>query len=229
MDKIEKLTKKIVAFRDARDWKQFHNPKDMALSLTLEAAEVLEHFQWKDALEVEKYVGTHRAEIGEELADVLYWVLLLSHDLGIDILDAMEKKGAKNEAKYPVEKAKGNHKKWDKLLMRQVIVESPFAGDEKRNIEYGRQCLRDCLMRGEAPIASHLLYTQDGILDDGITAERALGIEAGLDWGRFAEATVVYADYGITPGMRLGILRAKREGRPVETRKLFQKSYRKAI
>lgn len=105
----------VTVFRDARDWKQFHNPKDVALSLSLEASEVLEHFQWKNKEEVEKYVKTHKNEIGEELADVLYWVLLMSHDLNINISRALENKILKNEAKYPVEKAKGNATKYTKL------------------------------------------------------------------------------------------------------------------
>jgi NTP pyrophosphatase (non-canonical NTP hydrolase) len=105
----------VIAFRDARDWKQFHNPKDVALSLVLEAGEVMEHFQWKNKEEVEAYVKTNKKEIGEELADVLYWVLLMSHDLKIDIIDTFEKKLKKNEEKYPVEKAKGKHTKYNKL------------------------------------------------------------------------------------------------------------------
>jgi NTP pyrophosphatase (non-canonical NTP hydrolase) len=115
MKNIDELTKKIIAFRDARDWKQFHNPKDVALSLVLEAGEVMEHFQWKNKEEIEKYVETNRVDIGEELADVLYWVLLMSHDLKINILEALEKKIQKNEDKYPVEKAKGKHTKYNKL------------------------------------------------------------------------------------------------------------------
>ncbi|PIR47597.1 nucleotide pyrophosphohydrolase [Candidatus Uhrbacteria bacterium CG10_big_fil_rev_8_21_14_0_10_50_16] len=115
MKTLSDLTTKIVAFRDARDWKQFHNPKDLALSLVLEAAEVMEHFQWKNSEEMEKYVQTNKSDIGDELADVLYWVLLMSHDLDIDILDALEKKILKNEAKYPVDKAKGLHTKYTEL------------------------------------------------------------------------------------------------------------------
>lgn len=111
----EEFVKKIVAFSDARDWKQFHNAKDMALYLTLEAAEVLEHFAWKNGKEMEAYVEAHKAEIGEELADTLYWVLLMGHDLGINVWDALEKKMKKNEAKYPVEKAKGRHEKYTEL------------------------------------------------------------------------------------------------------------------
>jgi NTP pyrophosphatase (non-canonical NTP hydrolase) len=115
MDKIQELTDKIVAFRDARDWQKFHNPKDMALSLVLEATEVMEHFQWKDAEEMKHHVAEHGAEIGEELADVLYWILLMGRDFNIDVLEALEKKLRKNAEKYPVEKARGQHTKYDKL------------------------------------------------------------------------------------------------------------------
>ncbi|KKS27675.1 MAG: hypothetical protein UU88_C0003G0003 [Parcubacteria group bacterium GW2011_GWC1_42_11] len=115
MQKIEDLTTRITAFRDARDWKQFHNPKDCAISLALEAAEVLEHFQWKNKEEMEVYAKTNKEEISEELADVLYWVLLMSKDLDIDVLEALHKKMKKNEDKYPVEKAKGKHTKYTEL------------------------------------------------------------------------------------------------------------------
>lgn len=102
--------------------------------------------------------------------------------------------------------------------MRRVIIESPYAGDVRTNTDYARACVRDSLQRGEAPIASHLLYTQPGILADGVPAERALGIAAGLEWGKVAEATVVYIDRGISRGMGLGIAAAKQDGRPVEYR-----------
>jgi NTP pyrophosphatase (non-canonical NTP hydrolase) len=115
MDKIKLLTQKIIAFRDARDWKQFHNSKDVALSLSLEAAEVLEHFQWKNEKEIKAYIKKYKSHIGEELADVFYWVLLMSHDLEIDIEDALEKKIKKNALKYPVKKAKGKHTKYNQL------------------------------------------------------------------------------------------------------------------
>jgi NTP pyrophosphatase (non-canonical NTP hydrolase) len=107
--------KRILEFREARDWKQFHNPKDMALSLVLESAEVLEHFQWKNPEEIKKYVESNKNDIGEELADALYWILLMSHDLGIDIFETIDKKMEKNEKKYPVEKAKGSHAKYMEL------------------------------------------------------------------------------------------------------------------
>lgn len=104
--------------------------------------------------------------------------------------------------------------------MRRVILESPYAGDVETNIAYARACVRDCVLRGDAPIASHLLFTQPGILDDDKPEERQLGIDAGLIWGSVAEATVVYTDKGISRGMRYGIERAERDGRPVEYRTL---------
>lgn len=104
--------------------------------------------------------------------------------------------------------------------MKRVIVESPYKGDIPTNVAYAREALRDSLMRGEAPLASHLLYTQEGVLRDEIPEERALGIEAGLSWGGVAELTAVYADLGITPGMVTGMERAVREGRRVEVRRI---------
>lgn len=115
MENINDLTKIIIAFRDARDWKQFHNPKDVALSLVLEATEVMEHFQWKSKEEINEYVKKNKREIEKELADVLYWVLLMSHDLDIDIEKALLLKMKENNKKYPVKKAKGRHTKYNKL------------------------------------------------------------------------------------------------------------------
>lgn len=112
---IKDLQKKIVKFRDARDWKRFHNPKDSSLSLILEAAEVMEHFQWKSIEEMEEYIKKHRGEIGEELSDVLFWVLLMSHDLKIDIVKEFNQKLKKNEKKYPIKKVKGRHIKYTEL------------------------------------------------------------------------------------------------------------------
>jgi NTP pyrophosphatase (non-canonical NTP hydrolase) len=115
MDSIQRLTKKIVKFRNDRDWKQFHNTKDVALSLVLEATEVLEHFQWKNGNDLENYVKKNKDSISEELADVLYWVLLMSHDLDINIDKALQDKLKLNNKKYPVEKSKGSAKKYNKL------------------------------------------------------------------------------------------------------------------
>lgn len=106
-------------------------------------------------------------------------------------------------------------------MIKLVIIESPYAGDVDRNVAYARACVRDSLSRGEAPIASHLLYTQPGILRDGIPEERKWGIEAGLAWGRVAEATVVYVDHGVSEGMQKGIDRADGEGREVIRRRLY--------
>lgn len=103
---------------------------------------------------------------------------------------------------------------------RLVIIESPYAGNVEANTEYARKCVRDSLLRGEAPIASHLLYTQPGILDDDIPADRQAGIDAGLAWRMVADATVVYTDLGISKGMQYGIEAAKKAGITVEYRVL---------
>ncbi len=84
--------------------------------------------------------------------------------------------------------------------MRLVIIESPFAGSVAENIDYARRCVRDSLGRGEAPIASHLLYTQPGVLRDEVQSERQWGIDAGLAWRAVAELTAVYTDRGISGG-----------------------------
>lgn len=86
--------------------------------------------------------------------------------------------------------------------MRLVVIESPYAGDIERNEEYARRCMRDAILRGEAPIASHLLYTQAGVLDEHIPTERSLGIAMGFAWGRHADAVAFYTDNGMSNGMR---------------------------
>jgi len=115
MSDIKDLTEKIKEFRDKRDWMQFHNHKDMALSMLLEAAEVLEHFQWKSPQEIEDYARTNKSEIAEELADVALYLFELADNLGVDLRNAMEKKLDKNDQKYPIEKARGKHTKYNKL------------------------------------------------------------------------------------------------------------------
>lgn len=115
MPTIQEVTEKILQFRKERDWEQFHTPKNLAISLSLEAAEVLEHFQWKTEAEIVEYIKTDKKHIGEELADVLNYLLLMSHDFGIDLLRAAEEKIESNAKKYPVEKAKGKHTKYNKL------------------------------------------------------------------------------------------------------------------
>lgn len=115
MSDIKSLQEKIAEFVKERDWKQFHNAKDLAISLNLEASEVLELFQWKNEPEIAHYLETNKNDVEEELADVLYWVLLMADNLNIDIVAASERKLAKNAKKYPIEKSKGNHKKYTEL------------------------------------------------------------------------------------------------------------------
>src|SRR5271165_593782 len=104
--------------------------------------------------------------------------------------------------------------------MRKIYLESPFAGNIKQNITYARRAMRDSTLRNESAIASHLLWTQPGILDDLNPTERAQGIEAGFQWAQHADASVFYTDYGISPGMELGIQRAQQEGRTIEYRSI---------
>jgi hypothetical protein len=98
--------------------------------------------------------------------------------------------------------------------MTTVILESPYAGNLQRNIRYARAAMRDSLLRGEAPMVSHLLYTQ--VLDDEDPTDRAMGIAAGLAWK--ADKTVVYTDCGISRGMEFGVRAAQLAGRPIEYR-----------
>jgi NTP pyrophosphatase (non-canonical NTP hydrolase) len=109
MSDISSLQKEALAFRDARDWAQFHNAKDLATGLSIEASELLECFLWKDAKSADP------AKIREELADVLVFALLLAHEAKIDIPSAVREKLDKNALKYPVEKAKGRADKYDQL------------------------------------------------------------------------------------------------------------------
>lgn len=104
-----------------------------------------------------------------------------------------------------------------------VILESPYAGNIERNTRYARKCMADCFNRGEAPFASHLLYTQEGVLNDDITEERELGINAGLLWGAKADKVVVYTDYGISEGMEYGIQAAEKAGMLIEYRMMYIK------
>ena len=111
-ENIKKLTLKIGEFRDKRDWMQFHNHKDMALSLLIEAAELAEHFQWKSLDELDHYGRKHKDQLSDELADVAIYLFELADNLKIDLSQAINKKLAKNAQKYPVNKAKGKHTKY---------------------------------------------------------------------------------------------------------------------
>lgn len=114
-DRIKEILNKIKKFRDERDWMQFHDPKSMAASITIEAAELLEHFQWRSKEEVEEYVKTNKDEIAEEIADVAIYLFEMADELGLDLIEIMEKKIEKNTKKYPVKKAKSKHTKYNKL------------------------------------------------------------------------------------------------------------------
>lgn len=113
---LEQLTKNIVEFRDKRDWKQFHNPKDLVISLSIEASELLECFQWKGNDEIIKLLNSDsRERVEDEIADVGNYLLLLCNELGIDLIKTIEKKLIKNDVKYPIDKCKGKATKYDKL------------------------------------------------------------------------------------------------------------------
>lgn len=109
MDKLKKLQKKLCDFRDQRDWKQFHNPKDLAIALNIESSELLELFLWKKDFEYKEI------DISDELADVLIYSLLLAESCNLDIYEISMKKIEKNESRYPVSKSKGNAKKHSEL------------------------------------------------------------------------------------------------------------------
>lgn len=111
-----------------------------------------------------------------------------------------------------------------RLIMsaKLVIVESPYAGDVELNVRYARAAVRDCLMRGEAPFASHLIYTQNGVLNDMIEIERAHGIHAGFAWRMAADATVFYTDLGWSNGMGMAMEHIQQHGLPHEYRYIDQ-------
>ena len=109
------IISKIKKFRHDRDWIQFHDPKNMAISIIIEASELLEHFQWKTNKEVDEYIKNNKSRIEEEIADIGMYLFELSDNLKIDLLSVMEKKINKNEKKYPVKKAKGNARKYNEL------------------------------------------------------------------------------------------------------------------
>ena len=112
MNDIEILTKELLKFRDARNWSQFHNSKDLALALSIEAAELNELFLWKTVEEAEQ---VDKSKLKEELADILAFALLLADKHGFDVKDIVLEKIAKNNQKYPVEKSKGTAKKYNEL------------------------------------------------------------------------------------------------------------------
>jgi len=115
MNDIKTITSKIKKFRDEREWMQFHDPKNMAISILIEASELMEHFQWKTKEEVQQYLKNNKDEVEEEIADIAMYLFELADNLGINLIKAMEKKLEKNAKKYPVAKAKGTAKKYTEL------------------------------------------------------------------------------------------------------------------
>ncbi len=115
MSDIQNITTKIKRFRDDRNWMQFHKHKDMAIALVLEAGEVLEHFLWQSEKEQREYGKKFKKEIGEELADVAKYLFELADNLDIDLAEAIKEKMKTDSEKYPIEKAKGKHTKYNKL------------------------------------------------------------------------------------------------------------------
>jgi dCTP diphosphatase len=114
-DDLKHLTRAVVAFRDERDWKQFHHPKELVGALAIEAAELMEVLRFKSQAEVDAQMPALRARLGEELADCLFFVLLLAHDCGIDLAEALPAKLQANARKYPVELARGRNEKYTEL------------------------------------------------------------------------------------------------------------------
>ncbi len=111
------LVQAVLAFRDERDWRQFHNPKDLAISISLEAAELLEHFQWKSHSEIDASLQSDlpRLRIADEMADVLILLISMADVVGVDLVEAAKRKLAENARKYPVDRAKGNARKYDAM------------------------------------------------------------------------------------------------------------------
>lgn len=114
-DDLQSLTLALRKFANARDWSQFHSPKNLAMALTVEAAELMEHFQWLEGAESDQLSEAKREAIALEAADVLLYLLQLTDRLGIDLGAAAARKLVINESRYPVEKARGRHAKHDQL------------------------------------------------------------------------------------------------------------------
>ena len=115
-DRLDRISNKALKFRDSRDWKQFHDPKNLAEALSIEAGELLEHFLWLKDTDQSYNIPHDKLEaVGEEIADIMIFLLYLCNSLNIDLTDVVERKIEINERKYPVEKAKGSSKKYKEL------------------------------------------------------------------------------------------------------------------
>jgi dCTP diphosphatase len=114
-DTFHEMTERIRQFRDAREWRQFHQPKEMAIAIAAEAGELLQHFVWQNAEQSEDRVRLKRAEIVDEMADVALLLFEFADNHGIDLAEAMRAKLMRNEERYPVEKARGSNRKYNEL------------------------------------------------------------------------------------------------------------------
>jgi NTP pyrophosphatase (non-canonical NTP hydrolase) len=115
MSDINRITEFLIHFRNERNWAQFHNPKDLAIALSIEAAELNELFLWKSVDQLKDNIRQNREKISDELADVLVYALMLAHELDLDIEKIIMSKMEKNGKKYPVDKSKGNSTKYTEL------------------------------------------------------------------------------------------------------------------
>lgn len=114
-DSIQQITRAITAFRDARDWRQFHNPKEMAVAISAEAGELLQHFVWQSPAQSDARVEERRGAIASEIADIGILLFEMADLCGVDLAAAMREKLAQNEVRYPVDKARGSNKKYNEL------------------------------------------------------------------------------------------------------------------
>ncbi len=114
-DSIKQLTAEICAFRDARAWQQFHAPKELAVAISAEAGELLQHFVWQSPEQSERRAQERLPDLAGEIADVSILLFELAHNLGLDLADVIRVKLAQNEIRYPVHKARGSNKKYNEL------------------------------------------------------------------------------------------------------------------
>jgi len=119
---VDEMMAEVVAFREDREWRQYHSPKDLALGMIIEASELAEHFQYWQGEELTENVKKFKTEIGEELSDVLYWVLLTAHDMDVDLVAAFKDKMKKNAVKYPARSGVG------KGFVRQAAKDAESEG-----------------------------------------------------------------------------------------------------
>ncbi len=158
---LDELRREVLAFRDERDWAQFHQPKDLAVALSIEASEVLELFRFRSDAEVKGQVEAGDVtDLAHELADVLYWVLLLSHEVGVDLASAMEEKLAFNAQRYPVELSRGRKEKYTAL---RAVREDSEAQPEPGPVEVAVRVAKPTLLRraGEASSDEYAAALED--------------------------------------------------------------------